>query len=93
MKKLSDLIGLRTIKTAAAIIIALAIVNQYGTSSAKLIFAMLGAMSAVQPTFRASLEACLTQIVGVSFGAVMGLLLRELPISYLTAVGLSLIHI
>ena len=27
MKKLSDLIGLRTIKTAAAIIIALAIVN------------------------------------------------------------------
>ena len=93
MKKLSDLIGLRTIKTAAAIIIALAIVNQYGTSSAKLIFAMLGAMSAVQPTFRASLEACLTQIVGVSFGAVMGLLLRELPISYLTAVGIGVIII
>ena len=93
MKKLSSIIGLRTIKTAAAIIIALAIVNQYGTSSAKLIFAMLGAMSAVQPTFRASLEACLTQIVGVSFGAVMGLLLRELPISYLTAVGIGVIII
>ena len=93
MQKLSSIIGLRTIKTAAAIIIALAIVNQYGTSSAKLIFAMLGAMSAVQPTFRASLEACLTQIVGVSFGAVMGLLLRELPISYLTAVGIGVIII
>ena len=33
MKKLSDLIGLRTIKTAAAIIIALAIVNQYGVAN------------------------------------------------------------
>ena len=93
MKKLSAIVGLRTIKTAAAIIIALAIVSRYGASSAKLIFAMLGAMSAVQPTFRASLDACLTQIVGVSFGAVMGLLLRELPISYLTAVGIGVIII
>ena len=93
MKKLPAIVGLRTIKTAAAIIIALAIVNQYGASSAKLIFAMLGAMSAVQPTFRASAEACLTQIVGVSFGAVMGLLLRELPISYLTAIGIGVIII
>ena len=93
MKKLSAIVGLRTIKTAAAIIIALAIVSRYGASSAKLIFAMLGAMSAVQPTFRASLDACLTQIVGVSFGAVMGLLLRELPISYLTAIGIAVIII
>ena len=93
MKKLSAIVGLRTIKTAAAIIIALAIVSRYGASSAKLIFAMLGAMSAVQPTFRASLDACLTQIVGVSFGAVMGLLLRELPISYLTAIGIGVIII
>ena len=56
MKKLSSIIGLRTIKTAAAIIIALAIVNQYGTSSAKLIYAMLGAVSAVQPTYRGPQE-------------------------------------
>lgn len=93
MKKLPAIVGLRTIKTAAAIIIALAIVNQYGASSAKLIFAMLGAMSAVQPTFKASVDACLTQIVGVIFGAVMGLLLRELPISYLTAIGIGVIII
>ena len=32
-------IGPRTMKTAVAIIISLAIVNQYGASSAKLIFA------------------------------------------------------
>ena len=86
-------IGPRTMKTAVAIIISLAIVNQYGASSAKLIFAMLGAMSAVQPTFKGSLEACLTQIVGVIFGALGGLALRTLPVSYLTAVGIGVILI
>ena len=86
-------IGPRTVKTAVAIIISLAIVNQYGASSAKLIFAMLGAMSAVQPTFKGSLEACLTQIVGVIFGALGGLALRALPVSYLTAVGIGVILI
>ena len=35
MKKLSAIVGLRTIKTAAAIIIALAIVSRYGASSAR----------------------------------------------------------
>lgn len=54
LKKVS--IGLRTVKTAAAILAAMVIVDQFGATSSRLIFAMLGAMSAVQPTFRDSLE-------------------------------------
>ena len=42
-------VGLRTIKTAAAIIVSMVIVDQYGSSASKLIFAMLGAMYVVQP--------------------------------------------
>ena len=54
-------IGLRTIKTAVAVIISMLLVAHLGTSSSKLIFAMLGAMAAVQPNFKSSLESCLTQ--------------------------------
>jgi len=68
-------IGLRTVKTAAAVIIAMMIVESYGATTSKIIFAMLGAMAAVQPTFKDSLESCLTQITGVIFGALAGLLL------------------
>ena len=44
-------IGMRTVKTVAAVIIAMVIVDLYGATSSKLILAMLGAMAAVQPTF------------------------------------------
>ena len=50
LKPLKIHIGLRTIKTAAAAIIAMMIVDAYGATTSKLIFAMLGAMAAVQPT-------------------------------------------
>lgn len=84
-------IGLRTIKTAAAVVLSMLLVNIYGFSTSKLIFAMLGAMAAVQPTFKESLESALTQIVGVSFGAVMGVLLLQLPIQPLVAAGIGII--
>ena len=72
-KKLAKVhIGLRTIKTTVAIVIAMVIVDSYGASASKLIFAMLGAMAAVQPTFRDSLDSCYAQIVGVLFGAAAG---------------------
>ena len=73
-------IGLRTVKTTAAIIISMALVHFYGTTDSKYIFAMLGAMAAMEHTFQESLEACLTQFVGVVFGAVLSLLLLQLPI-------------
>lgn len=74
-------LGLRTVKTAAAVVISLALAELFGRSGGKLIFAVLGVMAAVQPTFKESWESCLTQILGVILGAVSGLLLHLLPIS------------
>jgi len=90
-KKLHLHIGLRTAKTAAAVIIAMIVVDFYGTTASKLIFAMLGAMAAVQPTFKASLESCLTQIVGVLFGALMGVALLAVDLPPLVATGIGIV--
>ena len=84
-------IGLRTVKTAVAVLISMALVNSYGASTSKLIFAMLGAMAAVQPTFSESLESCLTQIVGVLFGAIAGIILMLLPINSFAAAGIGIV--
>ena len=84
-------IGLRTIKTAAAVMIAMLIVDSYGATTSKLICAMLGAMEAMQPTFKASVKACLTQIVGVLFGAFIGVGLLALPISHVLAAGIGIV--
>ena len=74
-------LGLRTVKTAVAVVISLALAELFGRSDGKLIFAVLGVMAAVQPTFKESWESCLTQILGVILGAITGLLLNMIPIS------------
>lgn len=86
-------IGLRTIKTAAAVIASMMIVNLYGTTTSKLIFAMLGAMAAMQPTFKESVESCMTQVIGVAFGAAVGVVLlwAHVPSLVATAVGIILV--
>jgi len=84
-------VGPRTIKTAAAVVLSMIIVELYGATASKLTFAMLGAMAAVQPTFKDSVESCLTQIIGVLFGAVAGVLLLLLPVHYLVATGIGLV--
>ena len=84
-------IGLRTVKTVIAVILSMIVVDFYGTTASKLVFAMLGAMAAMQTTFKDSLESCLTQIVGVLFGGVMGALLRMLPVPPLVATGMGLV--
>ena len=84
-------IGLRTVKTVAAVILAMVLVDSVGTTASKLVFAMLGAMAAVQPTFNDSLESCLTQIVGVTFGALAGVLLQLLPWHPLVVTGIGLV--
>ena len=67
MKKTNKLhIGLRMIKTAIAVIAAMLIADQFGGTGDKLIFAMLGAMSVMEPTFKASVQACLSQIAGAA---------------------------
>ena len=75
LKKLKFRIGLRTIKTALAVTISMIVVDFFGATTSKLIFATLGALAAVQPTFNESLDSCLTQIAGVLFGAFMGIFL------------------
>lgn len=92
-KRIRFHIGLRTIKTALAVILSMIIVDSYGATTSKLIFAMLGAMSAVQPTFKESLESCVTQIGGVLFGAAAGVLLLALPVSHLAATGIGIIMV
>ena len=84
-------IGKRTLKTAAAVIISMLIVDFFGATSSKLIFAMLGAMAVIQPTFTESVEACLSQIVGVLFGAVAGVALLALPLPPLMITGIGII--
>lgn len=84
-------VGMRTFKTALAVYLSMALVDAYGVSPSKLIFAMLGAMAAVQPTHEASWKSCLTQIIGVLFGAVVGIILLALPIPRLWMVGMGII--
>lgn len=84
-------IGLRTLKTAAAVVISMMLVTAYGTTTSRLIFAMLGAMAVMEPTLKASIGSCLTQISGVLFGAVAGVLLMMLPINSLVATGIGIV--
>ena len=84
-------IGLRTIKTTVAVIISMIIVQFLGTSDSRLIFAMLGAMAAVEPTFLESVESSLTQIIGVIFGAVVAVLLQFLDLHPLVTAGIGIV--
>lgn len=86
-------IGPRTLKTAAAVILSMVVVDAYGATTSKLIFAMLGAMAAVQPTFKESLESCLTQIVGVLLGALTGIVLLALKLPSLVAAGIGIVGV
>ena len=92
LKKLRKIhIGLRTIKTAAAVVLAMLVVDFAGTTTSKLIFAMLGAMAAVMPTFKESLESCISQVIGVLFGAFCGVLLMLLRLDGLVACGIGIV--
>jgi len=84
-------IGLRTIKTAAAVIISMLIIASFGLSSTKMIFAMLGAMATMETTFKGSLEACFTQIIGLTFGTILGMVLLILPIPHLLIAGIGIV--
>ena len=86
-------VGMRTIKTALAVILALSVVEQYGASPSKVVFATIGAISAVAPTFTASLLACLTQICGVTIGVLLALLMMILNVPDMVAVGIGIILI
>ncbi len=84
-------LGLRTIKTAVAVILSMLLVSSYGTTESRLVFAMLGAMTAVQPTFKESVQSSLTQIVGVFFGVAVSFLLLFLPLNSLVVAGIGIV--
>ena len=84
-------LGLRTVKTAVAAVIAMVLVGIYGANEANVFFAIMGAMVAMEPTFRESVEACLTQIIGMVFGAAMGLILFGLRLPPLWALGIGIV--
>jgi uncharacterized membrane protein YgaE (UPF0421/DUF939 family) len=54
---------------------------------------MLGAMEAVQPTFKDSLRSCVSQVVGVLLGALVGVALMSLPINHVLAAGLGIVAV
>lgn len=84
-------VGPRTVKTAVAVILSMLVAELLGATESKMIFAMLGAMAAVEPTFTDSVESSLTQIVGVIFGAVIGLLMQLISIPPLVACGIGIV--
>lgn len=86
-------VGMRTVKSALAVTIALLIVEQYGATAGKMIFALIGALSAMEPTFKGALRNCLTQICGVVFGAIFGVLVSRLPIEAMWVIGLGVVPI
>lgn len=86
-------IGLRTLKSAIAVTIALGVVEHYGATGSKLIFALIGALSAMEPTFKGAIRNCLTQICGVAFGAMFGIWMRHLPIDEIYIIGAGVLLI
>lgn len=88
-------IGRRTLKSAIAVILALIVVSRFGTSAAtsKMVFAMLGAMAAMENTFKQSLESCMAQFIGMILGAIVAAGLSFVPIHSLLTVGLGVVVI
>lgn len=92
LKKCSILrIGPRTLKTALAVTLSIIVVYFYGSSTSNLIFATIGALSAMGTTFKESLISCISQIAGVIFGVIAGVLLLSLHMPPLLASGIGII--
>ena len=92
LKKWSRLrIGPRTLKTALAVTLSIIMVSFYGSSTSNLIFATIGALSAMGATFKESVSSSISQIAAVVFGALAGVLLLSLHMPPLFASGIGVI--
>lgn len=91
LRKLHIPVGMRTVKTAIAVTLSLLIIEHLGTSSAKIIFAVIGAIAAMENTFKAALRNCVSQIGGVIIGTILAIIMRQFPIPGIAAVGLGII--
>lgn len=84
-------IGMRTIKTVVAVIIAMLLVETNISSYSHLSLAMLGAVAAVQPSFRESLDSSRAQIVGTITGGIVGSLLLLTPLPTIVITGIAVV--
>ena len=92
MKKRSRFhIGMRTVKTVMAVVIAMLIVDSNLSPYSNLSVAMLGAIAAVQPSFRESVYSGMSQVVGSAFGLAVGMLLLQLPIDHIVTTGIAVV--
>ncbi len=80
IRKMHFPVGMRTIKTAIAVTLAIIAVEYLGHSGAKIIFAVIGAIAAMENTLKAALRNCLAQIGGVAIGVVLAIIMRQFPI-------------
>lgn len=90
-RRLKIHIGLRTIKTAVSVIIAMIVGDVIGISTSRYVFAMLGAMAAMEPTVKDSLEACVVQTVSLILGGIAGVLLLALKLPMLVTTGIGMV--
>ncbi len=84
-------IGLRTVKTGLSVILAMTAADVIGASTSPMIYAMLGAMSAMEPTFKDSAEACVVQTLSIILGGVAGVMLLALKLPEVISAGTGVI--
>ena len=86
-------IGMRTIKTVVSVIIAMWLVQTDLSPHSNLTLAMLGAVAAVQPSFKDSVSSCAAQFIGTITGGIVGnlLLLTSLPTIVITAIAVVVV--
>ena len=92
-KRIRFHIGMRTIKTVVSVIIAMLLVDSNLSPHSNLTLGMLGAVAAVQPSFKDSVDSSLAQIVGTVTGGIVGtlLLLTSLPTILITAIAVVVV--
>lgn len=86
-------VGLRTLKTAVAVALSILMVERYGTSADELLFGVMGAFSAMEPTFKASVRSSIAQITSVVIGVLLSLTMRALDVPEVVAVSIGIILI
>ena len=84
-------IGMRTVKTVVAVVIAMMIADSRLSPYSNLSVAMLGALSAVQPSFRESVYSAMSQVVGSIFGLAVGILLLQIPMDHIVTTGIAVV--
>ena len=90
MNRLKIHVGLRTIKTALAVMLALALAQARGSTLP--IFSAIGAIVAMSRTLGDALTACLTQLAGIVCGCAIGVLfVLLLPAQSPVVIGLGIV--